>query len=164
MTIVRQGLKRLLGKTDSPPMETHRQLKSSDLPAAPVCAFCGQPAAAVPCIPDGQGRLKPQGVCQSFAEPYLGHTMGLWSCPCTAIGSGAWGPDLDEAVALLQETLGIEPNDTQREQLRRFERDHADSFARLQEMFRLNHYELRLNTRCQEETSLEWLWVRETVS
>ena len=138
--------------------------QTDDLPAAPFCAFCGQPATEVPSNRGGQARLKPQGGWQSFAERYLGHTTGLWACPCTAIGSGAWGPDLDEAVALLQEALGIELNEAQVEHLRQFERDHFNFFALLQERFRLNHYELRLNTHCQEETSLQWLWARRTFS
>ena len=147
-----------------PPPTTHMPHQTGDHPAGPVCAFCGQPATEVPSNRGGQARLKPQGGWQSFAERYLGHTTGLWACPCSAIGSGAWGPDLDEAVGLLQETLGMDLNEAQREHLRRFERDHSDSFALLQETFRLNHYELARNAICQGEVPIQWLWVRRTVS
>ena len=157
-------LMKLFYRARHPLNAPQKRRESFRLQLNPLCAFCGQSAAEMACAPDGEDGLKPLGSYRPFSKRRMGHTTGLWTCPCTAIGSGAWGPDLDEAVSLLQEALGFELNEAQVEHLRQFERDHFNFFTLLQERFRLNHYELRLNTHRQEETSLQWLWARRTFS
>src|ERR1041384_1967107 len=41
-------------------------------------------------------------------DPSAPHPYAVWKCPCGAIGSGAWPPDLDEVGDQLLEILGID--------------------------------------------------------
>jgi len=60
--------------------------------ARPICGFCGRAMSETPANSVKEARFLP---------------YPLWRCPCTAIGSGEWVPDLDEVADQLLEVLGI---------------------------------------------------------
>ena len=105
---------------------------------------------------------RPQIECdQSAPYPYP-----VWKCPCGAIGSGAWPPDLDEVGDQLLEILGINervsepcvPTDhpaisIQHYDAKRVEEDMAA-------ILKKHGYEFRVTARMQSNCNDRLFWVR----
>jgi len=146
MSIVRKILNALVGKTARAAKASPGRLIPDDLPSSPVCAFCGKAAIDKRLTTEQESSLQATGCLRSMA-----HTVGLWECPCGAIGSGAWPPDLDEAADLLLAVVDIE------NPMNQSSRGIVEGFR---ESLRRRQYELRGNGFPQNPVPIRCLWIR----
>jgi hypothetical protein len=163
MSLVRRILNALVGKPARSAKVIPAQLMRSDLPSSPVCAFCGRAAT--------NGGPATEELSAVGCLRLIAHTAGLWACTCTAIGSGAWAPDLDEAADLLLAVVDMESLRGQpwvplggSEKISVPECDLYGLIEPLRESLRQRHYELRVNAFDQNSVPIQCLWARRLVA
>lgn len=138
---------KLFGKRQPPPPDRAVQTQDAGSDdATPSCLFCGS-------------RETPAG--------YIGpHGYQVWTCPCGAVGSGAWAPDLDDVADQLLNVLGIDATVSEPRiatghagiSLQRYDADKAE--RDLHGVLQTRGYELRTATMDTQGMAIKMFWVK----
>ena len=147
-------IRELFGKSNPRQNLSQTAVNSRDSSSSPTCAFCGESMTE-----KHDSTRKERCLC----------LYPLWRCPCGAIGSGAWVPDLDEVSDQLLEVLGIAARVSQPcvpvDKSGVISAQYYDASAAvrsLREILGQHGYDLQTNTFRDGSASIHCLWIRKT--